>query len=138
VRLVVGFDSRTVQDPRLMSLPPQLSPWERGGRLCAAFFETLPKDELKPAEVDLLNAMLDFLSTCRKTGRLATVTRSSMDLEVQRCIMNLLPRGVPLASWIAMRVGDRIETMFNETRQCTILSLREDGNPSQNFMRRPR
>eukprot|EP00418_Pyrodinium_bahamense_P078010 CAMPEP_0179050986 /NCGR_PEP_ID=MMETSP0796-20121207/21015_1 /TAXON_ID=73915 /ORGANISM="Pyrodinium bahamense, Strain pbaha01" /LENGTH=666 /DNA_ID=CAMNT_0020747519 /DNA_START=75 /DNA_END=2075 /DNA_ORIENTATION=- len=78
----------------------------------ADFFTSLPADELLPAELDLRQALLDFLEawTKRHGSVMPVLADAGQDRTVQRCKAALLPREVAIRDWIERRIGGEVQT----------------------------
>lgn len=75
-----------------------------------AFFGGLPDDSLEQGEIDLRQALFEFLGGWdpKPEQQHPPVRLVEEDKEVQRCKAALLPQGVTLKDWIETRVGGEL------------------------------
>lgn len=80
-----------------------------------AFFNSLPDNELSPAEEDFRAALLDFIGNW-SSDCLPTLTEAGSDAKVKEVRQGLLPPGchVSMKLWIDRRIGGEIETITQE------------------------
>jgi len=76
-----------------------------------AFFATLPADELLDSEVELRQALLNFMEQWEKGGAPPTMADTGADPEINRWRKEVLPpkAGARMADWIERRIGGEIE-----------------------------
>jgi len=89
-----------------------------------AWFDSLPADMLLPTELNLREALMNWIQRWPKT-KIPTLNDASNDTEVRRSKIELLPPKFRLAEWIERRIGGEIELRPN--RDGHDIFLRGDG-----------
>eukprot|EP00928_Gymnodinium_smaydae_P094994 TRINITY_DN8089_c0_g1_i3.p1 TRINITY_DN8089_c0_g1~~TRINITY_DN8089_c0_g1_i3.p1 ORF type:complete len:251 (-),score=44.97 TRINITY_DN8089_c0_g1_i3:213-965(-) len=74
------------------------------------WFATLPEREFAPKEEELLDALVDYLTSCDR--QVAKVNEVLFDLRVREARSNFLPLVVPIKRWIEQRIGEEIQVAF--------------------------
>jgi len=114
-----GLEAREAREPREPREAPATAEAVR-----AEFFEGLPADELLPTELELRQALLDFLEAWGRThGAPPVLADAGKDRSLQQCKAALLPREVALKDWIERRIGGEVQTRLNARGQVQV-SLR--------------
>eukprot|EP00927_Polykrikos_kofoidii_P035266 TRINITY_DN2984_c0_g1_i1.p1 TRINITY_DN2984_c0_g1~~TRINITY_DN2984_c0_g1_i1.p1 ORF type:complete len:556 (+),score=122.98 TRINITY_DN2984_c0_g1_i1:131-1798(+) len=90
------------------------------------FFKTLPQNRFSPAEVQLREAIFEFLATW-KFEDLATMGDLHDYPPVQRNRSSLLPRDVKLKEWIERRIGGEVELREGKKPTEQVVSLTLEG-----------
>jgi len=93
------------------------------------FFASLPEDSLTPEELDLRDALVDFLSS-KQDGLVPSLSDAGGDPGIKRARPACLPRGVSLRAWIDNRIGGEIETVDQEESKEVFFGYRGHIDPA--------
>jgi len=91
------------------------------------FMETLPPDTLTACELELREALFDFLDRYEEQhpGIAPPVSQAGSktagDPLVRRLCSRLLPKNVGLRHWINYRIAEELQAPFDDERRCSVI-----------------